>query len=287
MQPRHTLVQITDLHVEVEGATSRFGFDTGPVLERVLEVVAECGLRPAALVFTGDLVEHGHPEEYRRLRALVQPLVERIGAPVAWVAGNHDDRTALREHLLGVAPHPGPLDHVLWVGDLRIVVLDSSVPGLPYGELTAEQLRGLRAELATPAPDGTVLAVHHPPLPTPSRLSQLMRLRDRPELAAAIAGSDVRIVLSGHTHVVSGGALAGVPVWSGGAVALLSDALAPGGGARGRRSATLSRVDLFADDVVVTSVPIEAEPTPTRSAAEVEAHLAQLREEIAAIERMR
>jgi Icc protein len=129
-----------------------------------------------------------------------------------------------------------------------------------------------------------VLALHHPPLPTPSRLSQLMRLRNRHELGAAIAGTDVRIVLAGHTHVVSAGALAGVPVWTGGATTLLSDPLPPGRGGRGRRSATLSRIDLFDDDVIVTSVPIEAQSTPTRSAAEVDADIASVLAELATTE---
>ena len=232
-------------------------------------------------MLTGDLVEHGRPEEYHRLRALAEPWIARIGAPAVWVAGNHDDRSALREHLLGEPAGARPLDHVARLGDLRIVVLDSTVPGQPYGELSAGQLNWLRAELAQPAPDGTVLALHHPPLPSASRLSQLMRLRNRHDLGKAIIGTDVRIVLSGHTHVVSAGALAGVPVWTGGAATLLSDPLPPGRGGRGRRSATLSRIDLFDDDVIVTSVPIEAPATPTRSAAEVDAHIAEIQAELA------
>jgi hypothetical protein len=57
---------------------------------------------------------------------------------------------------------------------------------------------------------------------------------------------------------------------TGDAATLLSNPLPrwpPGHGARGRRSATLSRIDIFVDDVIATSVPIEAEPTPIRSAA--------------------
>ncbi|HEX4250057.1 MAG TPA: metallophosphoesterase [Pseudonocardia sp.] len=280
--PRHTVVQLTDLHIEAHGTAPRFGFDSAPLVERALQVVAESELRVSALVFTGDLVEQGRPEEYQRLRALAEPWIARIGAPAVWVAGNHDDRSALREHLLGEAAGTEPLDHVVRVGDLRIAVLDSTVPGRPYGELSAGQLDWLRTELAQPVPGGTVLALHHPPLPSPSRLSQLMRLRNRHELGAAITGTDVRIVLSGHTHVVSAGVLAGVPVWTSGAATLLADPLPPGRGGRGRRSATLSRVDLFDDDVIVTSVPIEAEPTPTRSAADVDAHIAEVLAELAA-----
>ncbi|MBW0092225.1 hypothetical protein I4I73_24725 [Pseudonocardia sp. KRD-184] len=55
------------------------------------------------------------------------------------------------------------------------------------------------AELAEPAPDGTVLALHHPPLPTVNRVSRLLELRGREALAPVLAGSDVRIVLPGHS----------------------------------------------------------------------------------------
>jgi 3',5'-cyclic AMP phosphodiesterase CpdA len=280
--PRHTVVQLTDLHIEERGAQLRFGFDSAALAERALELVLESRLRPSALVFTGDLVEQGRPAEYRRLRELVEPWLARIGAPAVWVAGNHDDRGALREHLLGEPAGGDPLDHITQVGGLRIAVLDSTVPGQPYGELSAEQLSWLCTQLAAPAPDGTVLALHHPPLPSPSRLSQVMRLRNRHELGTALAGTDVRIVLAGHTHVVSAGVLAGVPVWTGGAATLLSDALPPDFGSRGRRSATLSRIDLFDDDVIVTSVPIEAESTPARSAREVDAQIAEVLAKLAA-----
>lgn len=280
--PRHTLVQLTDLHVEAHDTAWRFGFDNAPLVELAFQTVLESQVRASALVVTGDLVEQGHPEEYSRLRALAEPWIARIGAPVAWVTGNHDDRTTMRVHLLGEAAGTAPLDHVMWVGDLRIAVLDSTVPGRPYGELSAGQLDWLRAELTRPAPHGTVLALHHPPLPSPSRLSQLMRLRNRHELGATIAGTDVRIVLSGHTHVVSAGALSGIPVWTGGATTLLSDPLPPGRGGRGRRSPTPSRIDLFDDDVIVTSVPIDAPVTPARSAVDVDAHIAHVAAELAA-----
>ncbi|MGH3613251.1 MAG: hypothetical protein ACRDRK_11790 [Pseudonocardia sp.] len=36
-----------------------------------------------------------------------------------------------------------------------------------------------------------------------------------------IGGTDVRVVLAGHTHVVSAGTVAGIPVWTGGALATM------------------------------------------------------------------
>ncbi len=139
-----------------------------------------------------------------------------------------------------------------------MLVLDSSVPGAPHGELSAAQLDRLAAELAEPAPDGTVLALHHPPLPNPSPLATRIALREPGALAAVLAGTDVRLVLAGHTHLVSAGALAGIPVWTGGSTAYAYDPLPPGRGERLLRAPALSRIDLFADSLIVAAVPVGA-----------------------------
>jgi 3',5'-cyclic-AMP phosphodiesterase len=268
--PTHTLIQITDLHIGDDR------FPTDPVVAHALRTVEDSGVRPDAVVLTGDLADHGRPEEYERVRGLVAPVAGRLGAAAVYVAGNHDDRAVLRSHLLGSEPSDAPLDHVVRLGDLRIVVLDSTVPGRAYGELRRGQLEWLRAELAEPAPAGTVLALHHPPLPSPSALVAAMELQDRCALAAALEGTDVRIVLAGHTHVVSAGAIAGVPVWTGGAVPYLFDALPPGGGVvRALRLPTISRIDMFADGVIATAAPLDAELLGTIPATEVAAQVAR------------
>jgi 3',5'-cyclic-AMP phosphodiesterase len=278
--PAHTLIQISDLHIGPPAGTVRNPVDTFDVLARALAAVEEAALRPTAVLFTGDLVEHGAPEEYRRLRVLVEPALARIGSPAVYVAGNHDDRAALREQLLGVAPDTGPLDSVYWFGELRIVVLDSTVPGFGYGELRSGQLSWLRAELAQPAPGGTVLTVHHPPLPSLSPFTAAIELRNRAELADAIAGTDVRVVLAGHTHVVSAGVLAGIPVWTGGAVATTLDPMVPGGALRGLGSPSVSRIDLFADAVISTHVPFDVPTLTNVPGAVMRAKVAELRAQL-------
>jgi 3',5'-cyclic-AMP phosphodiesterase len=275
--PTHTLIQITDLHIGDDRLPS------DPVVAHALRIVEESGVRPDALVLTGDLADHGRPEEYERVRGLVAPVAARLGSAAVYVAGNHDDRAALRAHLLGSTASDAPLDHVVRLGDLRIAVLDSTVPGRAYGVLRPGQLEWLRAELAEPAPAGTVLALHHPPLPSPFALVTAMELQDRGALASALDGTDVRIVLAGHTHVVSAGAIAGVPVWTGGAAPYLFDPLAPGGGSVvALRNPTISRIDLFTDGVIATAVPLDVERLGTIPAAEVAARVARREAELAA-----
>ena len=276
--PTATLVQLTDLHLVAEDDPLPGGVDTAAVLEAALRAVEESTLAPAAIVLTGDLTENGRPAQYRRLRAIVEPAAQRIGAPLVHAAGNHDDRAALREHLLGEPPSAGPLDHVVRLGDLRIVVLDSTVPGHPHGALRPEQLAWLRAELAAPAPAGTVLALHHPPLPSAAPLAASIPLLRRADLAEAVAGSDVRVVLAGHTHVVSAGTLAGVPVWTGGPLATTLDGLAPGAALRGLATPSVTRIDLFADGgLITTSVPVGARRMTDVPAEEMEPALARFR----------
>jgi 3',5'-cyclic AMP phosphodiesterase CpdA len=275
--PTCTLVQLTDLHVVEDGEELPHGVDTAALLQHALHAVAEAAITPAALVLTGDLTEHGRPAQYQRLRAIVEPMARHIGAPVVYAAGNHDDRAAVREHLLDLPPSTEPLDHVVHVDDLRIVVLDSTVPGRPHGELHPKQLDRLRAELAEPAPAGTVLALHHPPLPSAAPLAAAIRLLRREDLADAVAGTDVRLVLAGHTHVVSAGTLGGVPIWTGGPLATTLDGLAPGAALRGLATPSVSRVDLFPGGLITTSVPIGARRMTDIPAAKMEPTLAAFR----------
>lgn len=281
----HTLIQITDLHIGPEGGTVRNPVDTYAILDRALRAIGEAGPPPTAVLFTGDLTESGGAEEYRRLRGLVDPALARLRTLPVYVAGNHDDRAAMREHLLDQPPGTEPFDQVSWFGNLRVIALDSTVPGYGYGRVCPPQLDWLRAELATPAPDGTVLTLHHPPLPSSLPLSRAIELQDREGLAEVLAGSDVRMVLAGHTHVVSAGVLAGIPVWTGGAIATTFDGLVPDGALRGLANPSVSRIDLFADSVLATNVPFDADTLTRVPAAVMEPQIAALRAQLPAAPR--
>ena len=87
--------------------------------------------------------------------------------------GNHDERAAYARGLFDrdLGDHDElavpAQDAVYDVGGLRIVALDTSVPRYHHGELSDEQLDWLADVLTTPAEHGTVLALHHPPIPVP------------------------------------------------------------------------------------------------------------------------
>ena len=209
---RRTLLHVSDTHLLAGNPPLGGRFDTAANLARTLVAAEATGIRPDAIVFTGDLADLGEPEAYAALRAAVEPVAARLGAPVVWVAGNHDERPALRRDLLDLEPTEEPVTGVWDLGGLRLVALDTSVPGWHHGDLDSAQLEWLRHVLSTPAPLGTLLAMHHPPLPSHVPLFDILELREQGRLAEVIAGTDVRAILAGHLHYSTSGTFAGVPV---------------------------------------------------------------------------
>ena len=209
---RRVIVHLSDTHLLAGNRPLGGRYDTAANLTAALTAVERTGVRPDAIVFTGDLTDLGEPEAYAALRAEVEPFAARLGAPLVWVAGNHDERPALRAALLGAAPTEEPVTGVWDLDGLRLIALDSTVPGWHHGDLDPGQLEWLRGVLAEPAPLGTILALHHPPLPSHIPFFDILELRHQDALAGVIAGTDVRAILAGHLHYSTSGTFAGVPV---------------------------------------------------------------------------
>jgi Icc protein len=205
------LVHISDTHL-LDGRALFGSIDSDTPLRRLLERLVASGTPVDALVFTGDLADRGESAAYTRLRELVEPFATQLGAAVVWVMGNHDEREPFSEVLWGGPATTEPQDRVFDLDGVRLIALDTSVPGYHHGELTPTQLDWLAQELATPAPKGTVLALHHPPIPTPIELMGLLELDDQASLARVIQGTDVRALLAGHLHYSTFSTFAGVPV---------------------------------------------------------------------------
>ena len=210
-------------------------------------------IEPDVLLLTGDLAEAGDAACYREVAELIASAAP--DATAVYIPGNHDDRAAFRRQLTGGPGGAQPLKQTRWRSGLRIVALDSTVPGEAYGALDARTLDYLRSELATAAPDGTVVMLHHPPIPSPVEPIARMGLRNADDLNDALAGSDVRIILCGHYHHEASGSVAGVPVWVSPAIATRTDVtstrelrMIPG--------SACSRIDLFDRQHVVSVIPI-------------------------------
>lgn len=261
---RHLIVQISDIHLV---PTGEFKPGVAPLLnlDAALRRLRDAGLRPDAVLLTGDLTDGGDAASYAALRTAVEDFAGATGAAIVALAGNHDARPALRSHLLGLDPTDEPLYHVTSVRGLRLVALDSSIPGEIHGALDEHQLLALREELATPSPAGTLVAIHHPPIPSPLPTMNEFGLRQPERLAEAIEGSDVLMVVAGHDHHASCGFLAGIPVWVGPSTAYQLDPLVTTGGFAGLvglEGSALSRIDVADGRAVATVVPVAGSFAP-------------------------
>ena len=252
---RRLVIQISDTHLVAEGLVHGT-VDTAAQLAGALERLVASPVRPDLLLLSGDLSNSGEEDSYRRLQELVEPAAAALGCPVCYMPGNHDDREALRSVLLD-GRGDGPLDQIHWMGGLRLVALDSTVPGHHHGRLEPGQLSFLDEVLAQPAPEGTLLAIHHPPLPSPVKIAQLLSLRRPEDLAAVIAGRDVLMVVSGHTHHCAAGLLGQVPVWVCGASSYQADVLAEDHLMRSIPGLSLSRIDVADKMAVATAIAVD------------------------------
>ncbi len=161
---KQVIAHVSDTHLLRGGAPLGGVADTVSALGQVVAQLARLGDSLDAIVVTGDVTDLGEADAYRRVRAAVEPLVDATGAELIWVMGNHDERGPFREGLLDEAPSDEPVHRVVHVGGLRVIALDTSVPGYHHGELDATSLAWLAAVLAEPAAEGTILAMHHAPL---------------------------------------------------------------------------------------------------------------------------
>lgn len=264
VEPAFTLVQLTDTHLRAEGELVHGSVDTYANLTRVLDQLMASGQRVDAMVFSGDVADDGDPAAYRRLRELVEPVARSLGAATIYAMGNHDERTAFGRELLGenaVSDPDRTFDSVHVVDGVRIVVLDSSTPGRHDGRIEPHQLRWLAAELTVPSPRGSILVLHHPPISSPVVTVNYLRLQNPADLEEAIAGSDVRMIVCGHSHHTGAGSIGGVPVWVGPAMSYRVDAAPPAGRHRGLSGFGFTRIDLLESGCTATAV--DATPSAT------------------------
>jgi len=172
--------------------------------------------RPDVLLVTGDVADHGLPDEYAEARTVLDAWT----GPKLVGTGNHDVREEFARRLLD-READGPLVQVLESADHRLLMLDSLVAArdgerIDHGELTVDQLDWLDTQLS--ADDRPTFAcLHHPPLDIGLGLMAPILLRDPERLGGVIARHDhVVATLVGHAHTQCATTFAGRPVLIGG-----------------------------------------------------------------------
>ena len=192
------IAQISDLHIKPPGEKAYGKVDTAAALTRCVAHLVAFQPRPDFVVISGDLTDAGTAAEYAHLKRLLKPLDLPFGA----IPGNHDAREVMRRAFprLPYVQETGPLNQQHRIGGIDLLLLDSSVPGAPDGELDVGTLRWLDATLARsdlPA----LLFLHHPPLRCGIWHMDRQNLRNAQELGDLVRlHPRVRHVAAGHVH---------------------------------------------------------------------------------------
>jgi len=164
-QSQMLICQISDLHVRAPGELAYRLVDTAAFVRRCVSHILAQRRLPDAVVVTGDLADRGQPAEYEHLASLLTPL----SMPVYLIAGNHDQRDCLRAAFPGHEYLPRGttfLQYVASVGPIRLVALDTVVPGEGGGLLCSDRLQWLERQLDAHRGAPIVILMHHPPFVT-------------------------------------------------------------------------------------------------------------------------
>ncbi|SFJ04871.1 3',5'-cyclic AMP phosphodiesterase CpdA [Bosea sp. OK403] len=195
------IAHITDLHIRPRGKPAYRVSETNALTERALDAVAALRPRPDVLVITGDLTDCGLAEEYE----LLQSLLSRLDMPILLLPGNHDRRETLLAGLK-LDPHTvrdgGFIQFVADLGPMRLIGLDTLVPGQSFGGLCSARLAVLERALAEANGKPVAIFMHHPPFDCGiAHMDAIRLLEGAADFAAIVARHpNVERIVCGHHH---------------------------------------------------------------------------------------
>ncbi|MEZ5660665.1 MAG: phosphodiesterase [Burkholderiaceae bacterium] len=193
------IAQLSDIHVRPSGELYKGVADSNRMFSEAIGHLHGLDRRPDLVLLTGDLVDEGLPAEYASLRQLLSELT----IPYLVLPGNHDDRAQFRAcfHDQPYLPEHGPLHYCIDEYPVRIIALDSCVPGKHHGDIDPAGIAWLRDELRGDPTRPTLVLLHHPPFACGIPYLDQFRYVDAHKLASVLAEfSNVEAVLCGHVH---------------------------------------------------------------------------------------
>ncbi len=187
------VLQVSDTH---------FGTEQGPVVEALVELARQ--QRPDLVVLSGDITQRARAAQFRAARA----FVDRLGAPVLAIPGNHDiplfDAWARLRNPYGRyrAAFGDELEPVHRSDDLLVLCLNTTRAWRhQHGELSAEQIERVAACVSRADPAQLRVVVVHQPIAVARAQDESDRLRGHAAALPRWAQAGVDLVLSGHIHL--------------------------------------------------------------------------------------
>lgn len=256
--PSHTLIHVSDSQlVDENGSWNGFTLDADAKLSETVATIVSSNRRADAIIFTGDIADNGEESAYHKLLKITEPL-KAISDNILWVMGNHDKREPFKTLLLNEQANDKPVDYVININGLNMIVLDTTVPGKHYGEITDDQLAWLDEQLQIETPYGSILALHHPPVPVIMPLAITVELHEQKKLAAVIKrAKNLRSIIGGHMHYSVFSTFAGVPVSVASSTCYTQDLGTIIGATRGRDTGqAYNLIEIYDENIVHAVVPI-------------------------------
>jgi Icc protein len=198
------IAQITDTHIKLPGKLAYRKVDTAAMLESCVTHLQSLKQQPDLILLTGDLVDLGRPEEYDHLKSILAPLKQRIIA----IPGNHDERDAMRDAFAAGGYLPDERGSFLQFAidddyPLRLIGLDTLIPGQGGGELCEARLSWLDDTLQQRPEQPTLVMMHHPPFTTGIGHMDKIGLKGAAGFERIVARhAQIRLILCGHLHRV-------------------------------------------------------------------------------------
>ncbi|QXI29045.1 3',5'-cyclic-AMP phosphodiesterase [Pseudomonas vanderleydeniana] len=187
------LVQLSDSHLFAETDGTLLGMNTRDSLQRVIDCVLAEQPRIDLVLASGDLSQDGTLESYQCFRQ----MSGRISAPARWFPGNHDELREMAEAAAG----SDLLEPVVDIGNWRVILLDSAVPGSVPGFLQDEQLQLLERALGEAPERHHLVCFHHHPVSIQCAWMEPIGLRNPQALFAVLERfPQARALLWGHIH---------------------------------------------------------------------------------------
>jgi Icc protein len=189
------IAHLSDPHL----TSGPLGGEPAALLSLGLRRAAALDPPPDCAVITGDLADHGRPEEY----AVLREVIDDFPLPLYLAIGNHDDHDAFLDAFAGSNVLAGHREtrYVVHHPAANLIVLDSKLDASAAGRLGADQLRWLEAQLGGPGAVPTLICLHHPPVPVGIPVLDAIRLTDAVELEAALTRHvPPARILAGHVH---------------------------------------------------------------------------------------
>jgi 3',5'-cyclic AMP phosphodiesterase CpdA len=193
------IAQISDTHITQVGGKADRKYATATHLQRAVAHLTRLPAPPAVVLVSGDCVDSGSVPEYERFRDLLRPLT----MPVYVIPGNHDDRVHLQDAFgtQGTKSMAGFVQYAVDEWPVRLIALDTHIPGHHAGALCAERLRWLEERLSEAPARPTIIILHHPPFPTGLQVFDQRELEGAEAFGAMVARyPNIERVVAGHIH---------------------------------------------------------------------------------------